>query len=179
MQHIGLTQLIPGNPGTSFVVALLFAAQQKYGRPTSNQEQLQLFTQGILASRAVFFSGVCGAIARVTGKTVTVTSNNKSLLRLAATEIDPACVTLKHSVLNMITIRQLLRTQRYLVLSVDLFAFSGYHDYHFVCLAEHGDGYEIFEPKQGVLFYADHPYVAQLVRSVPDCLNDTPICFML
>lgn len=179
MQQNYPTQLIPGNPGTSFVVALLYAAHQKYGHQSNNEDQLTLFAQGIIASRNVFFSGICNEIAQATNKKLTILSNSKRLLHLASPEVDPTHITLKHNALDITSVERLLDTYRYVVLSVDLFAFRKYHDYHFVCINRHSNLYEIFEPKQGAVTYKDQKDVEQLIRSASEGLGDISVCFVV
>ena len=63
LNNTDFKQLIPGNPGTSFVVALMYGLNKKYDIKLSNDDQLKLFTDGIVSSRKVFFSGVLEEIA--------------------------------------------------------------------------------------------------------------------
>jgi hypothetical protein len=173
-----LQQLIPGNPGTSFVTCLLFVLRQKYNKKVNNQDQLSLFTEGIVHSRKVFFSGVITQISILFKKKITFFSNSTYILRLAKSEINNSNPVLFNS-LDNIRIAELLDTYTYIVLSVDMFVFRKYHDYHFVSITKRNDFYEIFEPKSGKIIQMTTEELEQLTTSVTIGLKDILMCFVL
>lgn len=172
-------QLIPGNPGTSFVVALLYALKKKYQLDIENEEQLSLFTSGIVHSRKVFFSGVISEIANRYGKEITFLSNSDFILRLARPEVDKKMIRMEKNILTSQDIDALIIKYEYIVFSVDMYAFKGYHDYHFVCISKKEDIYEVFEPKSGKVYEKNADQIASLLSSVTIGLKDILMCFVL
>lgn len=108
-------QLIPGNPGTSFVVALLYTIEKKYNQYCSNEDQLFLFTKGIVNSRKVFFSGTINEIALYFKKNVIFFSNSKFILNLAKSEINSKIVSIAFSKLDKEALEQLLKAYKFVV----------------------------------------------------------------
>jgi hypothetical protein len=174
-----LTQLIPGNPGTSFVVALLYAIQQKYGENVLNDDQLILFTRGIIKSRNVFFSGVINEIALRFNKQIVFLTNSVFVLKLAKPEINKKVVDVVFSKLDKKAFDKLLNIYGYVVFSVDMFEFRKYHDYHFICISRKHDYYEVFEPKSGLVFKKSEKEIEALINSVTIGLKDILMCFVV
>lgn len=172
-----LKQLIPGNPGTSFVVSLMYALKEKYNIEITNDDQLPLFTKGIVSSRNVFFSGVLNVIAEKYGHKISAFSNSQFIINLAKPELDG--VTMALNDLKLADVDELLKTHKYVVISVDMFEFRKYHDYHFVCISKMGDSYQAYEPKDGVVKKIDRNEAQKLILSVPDGLKDIVIAFCI
>jgi len=174
-----LTQLIPGNPGTSFVVALLYVMRQKYGENVSNDDQFTLFTRGIITSRKVFFSGVINEIATHFNKQIIFLSNSAFILKLAKSEINKKFISTAPSKLNKAEFDRLLSAYGYLVFSVDIFEFRKYHDYHFVCISRKHNHYEVFEPKSGLVIEKNEKEIEVLINSIVFGLKDILMAFAI
>jgi hypothetical protein len=173
-----LTQLIPGNPGTSFVTCLLFVLQQKYGEKIKNEDQLSLFANGIVYSRKVFFSGIINHLSLQFKRNITFLSNSMYILRLAKSETNKNNQLLFNT-LDKKSIETLLNRYTYIVFSVDMFVFRNYHDYHFVSITKKNNIYEIFEPKSGKVIKMNTNELEELIASVPLGLKDILMCFVL
>lgn len=174
-----LKQLIPGNPGTSFVVALLYLVRQKYHIRIENEDQLLIFVRGIVKSRKVFFSGVINEIAHKYKLKSDIFSNSQFIIKQAQDEIDDKYVSLSVNKLDVTSVKELLSKYEYVVLSVDIFQFLSYHDYHFVCLSKESNSYKIFEPKSGQIQIMDVDRTTELILSVRTGLNDILLCFCM
>ena len=174
---IKLKQLVPGNPGTSFVVCMLYAISKKYGIKVSNEDQLSIFVDGIVNSRKVFFSGILNTIASKFNLKVHAFINNTFLIRLAKGEVDKKIVKLELNQLDMNEIKRLLDEFEYITFSVDMFVFMGYHDLHFVCISKTRDGYEVFEPKFGRVEKMTERELEVLINSVQKGLGDVSFGF--
>lgn len=174
-----LTQLIPGNPGTSFVVSLLYVLQQKYGANISNDDQLNFFARGITKSRKVFFSGTINEIASYFNKKITFLTNSAFVLNLARPEINKEDVDAVFSKLDKDALDNLLSIYEYIVFSVDIFEFKKYHDYHFVSIFRNQDQYKVFEPKSGLVFEMNKEEIEVLINSITAGLKDILMCFVI
>ena len=179
MVNTQLKQLIPGNPGTSFVVALLYALKQKYKVEIKNNDQLTLFSKGIVNSRNVFFSGVINEIAAHFNKKITFLSNSAFILKLARPELNKVEIKAEQSILDKAVLDKLIETNGYVVFSVDIYQFKGYHDYHFVCISKESGVYKIFEPKSGDVFEKDKSEIVELISSITLGLKDILMCFVV
>ena len=173
-----LIQLIPGNPGTSFVVCLLYALNHKYDLRIPNKDQLSIFTKGIVNSRQVFHSGILNLIAQKYKHNISAFTNNQIIKKLAEEEINKKRVSFSLMKLNFENIKKLLDRFEYVTLSVDIYFFDPYyHDYHFCCLSKNGKNYSVFEPKRGVTKRLGSEGLKQLVFSVEKDLSDAILAF--
>lgn len=172
-------QLIPGNPGTSFVVALMYVLDKRYGVKLSNEGQLKLFTDGIVNSRKVFFSGVLEEIAKRFNKSIEATIGDQFVYQWAKEEITSGLIAVKHDYLNAVKVGMLLEKYGATVLSVDVSLFLPYHDYHFVTLEKIGNQYQIFEPKSGNIYDLPASNLEKLINSISEGLNDIPMAFCI
>lgn len=171
-------QLIPGNPGTSFVVALLYIINNKYKTEIYNKDQLSIFTKGIVKSKKVFWSGILNTIASNFNLNISVYSNSNDIIESAKSEINKKCVSLELNPLDPSSIDELLSKFDYLALSVDLYAISRlYHDYHFVSIKKEDNEYEIFDPKSGTSKVIGKRELTKLAKSVPNYLDDILLAF--
>ncbi|RJQ24428.1 hypothetical protein C4577_08010 [Candidatus Parcubacteria bacterium] len=177
--EINFKQLIPGNPGTSFIVALLYALQQKYKEKITNEDQLSIFSEGIVKSRNVFFSGIINEIAKNYNHKITILSNNTYLLNLADEEINKNQVDIKFSRLQWDESIKLIREYKYLIFSVDIYYFRKYHDYHYVCISKQYNNFQIFEPKSGNVEIINKYQAQKLIQSLTSGLKDVLICFAI
>jgi len=170
-------QLIIGNPGTSYVVGLLALLHEKYGYPIENQDQLEIFTTGVVHSHQVFFSGVLNTLAKKYQLRLQVLTDSEIIIDRARGELSSR-VTIAHNPLGWPEILTLLDQQGALVLSVDLFILAGYHDYHFVLLQKiDGETYRLFEPKAGESRSISRSELETLVTSVRTGLQDVLLAF--
>lgn len=174
-----LKQLIPGNPGTSFVVALLYAIQHKYNENVQNEDQLSLFAKGIVNSRNVFFSGIINEISLHFNKEIIFLSNSSFILKLAKPELNTSLTKTKFSKLDKSTIDNLIEDYGYIVFSVDIYQFKQYHDYHFVCMTKENGLYKVYEPKTGKEFEFDEVKIIELINSITTGLKDILMCFVV
>lgn len=170
-------QLIPGNPGTSFVVCLLYVLHKKYGHIIKKEDQLSLFTTGITKSEQTFFSGVINEIAHYFSCNIVILSDTKHILNLARTEIDSRCIRLEHNALNEKSFDKYLEKYSYIVFSVDMILYRNYHDYYYVCISKKRSLYEVFEPKSAIIELVSKKKVKELISSIPIRLEDSLICF--
>jgi hypothetical protein len=170
-------QLIIGNPGTSYVVALLALLHQKYGYDIQNQAQMEIFTAGVVNSRQVFFSGVLNALAAKYQIRVQVLTDSEVLLVRAVGELSSQ-IKIALNPLGLSEILSLLDRQGALVLAVDLFSLAGYHDYHFVLLQKsNATTYRLFEPKSGESKNISRTELESLATSVRAGLKDVSLAF--
>jgi hypothetical protein len=176
---VNLKQLIPGNPGTSFVVSLMYAARCKYGIKTNNKDQLSLFTKGIVNSRNVFFSGVLNRIASGFDHKIFAFTNRKLLINLARNELNKELVEIKLNRLGKDEVKKLISKYFLIVFSVDMNYFRPYHDYHFVCIGKKDNKYEVFEPISSKTVLLDENEFQKLIISVSQGLRDVTIAFCL
>jgi len=174
-----LRQLIPGNPGTSFVVALLYILQQKYSVLIKNADQVSIYAEGISKSRKVFFSGVLNKIAAKYDKQLVFLTNSESLLKSARSELVSNHVITEYSTLDYSAIRKLLTTHGFVAISIDLFYFRNYHDYHFVAVSKQGNTYIVFEPKEGICHKLSRGEFMKLIRSVYAGLADVSMALCI
>ncbi len=173
-----LIQLIPGNPGTSFVVCLLYALNHKYSLKIPNKDQLSIFTKGIVNSRQVFHSGVLSLIAQKYKHNISAFTNNQIVKKLAEEEINKKRVSFFLMKLNFENIKRLLNKFQYVTLSVDIYFFyRDYHDYHFCCLGKNGRNYSVFEPKRGVTKKLNTEELEKMISSVEKDLSDAILAF--
>lgn len=174
-----LKQLVSGNPGTSFVVALLYVLNKKFHVVVKNDDQLLIFKEGMVKSRKVFFSGVLKEIGLKYKRRVSFLTNSKFLLRLAEGEVDKKLVRMEYNQLSLDKVRELVEKYEFVVLSVDLYLFNNYHDYHFVTIFRENDGYRVFEPKNGEIKKLNADEFSRLVASVSEGLKDVMMVFCL
>lgn len=174
-----LKQLIPGNPGTSFVVALLYTLNKKFSIPINNNDQLPIFTEGITKSRKVFFSGILNQIASKYQYKISFITNSKSLQKLAKEEIDKKLVKTVYNPLSENEIKKLIKKYEFVTLSVDLYFFKNYHDYHFVTISKGKNSYLIFEPKSGEIKNLKEKEFSELIASVDKGLKDVMAVFCI
>lgn len=122
MGKTSFSQLIPGNPGTSFVVCLLYTLQGKYGLETSNEDQLKLFMDGIAVSPVIFHCGILSTIATRYNKSIYAYTNNEEVLSLSLREVDSKRVTYEQKNLGFNDIKRLLNEFTFVTLSADIFS---------------------------------------------------------
>jgi len=173
-----LIQLIPGNPGTSFVICLLYALNHKYGLKIPNKDQLPIFTRGIVNSHQVFHSGILNLVAQKYKHNISAFTNNQMAKKLAEGEINKKRVSFSLMKLNSENIKKLLDKFQYVTLSVDIYFFYPYyHDYHFCCLGKNGKNYSVFEPKRGITKKLSTGELEQMISSVEKDLSDATLAF--
>jgi len=173
-----LVQLIPGNPGTSFVVCLLYALNHKYDLKIPNKDQLSIFTKGIVNSRQVFHSGILNLIAQKYNHRISAFTNNQIVKKLAEEEIIKKWVSFSLMKLNFENIKKLLDKFQYVTLSIDIYFFYPYyHDYHFCCLSKKGKNYRVFEPKRGATRKLSPEELEKMISSVEKDLSDAFLAF--
>ena len=171
------TQLILGNPGTSFVVCLMQVLQQKYGYKFDNEDQIKIFMKGIVNSPKVFWSGVINHLALKYRKEIQVFVNQIWFKKFAEIEVDSEYVFISHNPLTLDAINIILDTYQYIVLTVDINFFLPYHDYHFVTISKNKSNYSVFEPKSGKTILMTGAKFTKLITSVTTGLNDISIAF--
>ena len=172
-------QLIPGNPGTSFVVALMYVLSKKYDIKLSNEDQLKLFTDGIVNSRKNFFGGILVVIAEQFKKEIEIIIGDKFVYQRSIEETANNLITIQNDFIDVDKTERLLEKHKLITLSVDINLFLPYHDYHFVALEKVSDRYQVFEPKGGNVYDLPAIELEKLVSSIREGLNDTPMAFCI
>lgn len=172
-----LKQTIPGNPGSCFVVCLLYVLNKKYGHEIKKEHQSDFFVKGIVKSEKTFFSGILNEIAHHFDCKIVIFSNATNILNGAREEIDEKRIKLKHSLLNETIFDRYLERYSYIVFSVDMILYRNYHDYYYVCISKKGNEYEVFEPKSAIIELVSKKKVKELISSIPIRLKDSLICF--
>lgn len=166
-------QLISGNPGTSFIVCLLYILKKKHQAKVANKEQLSVFVNGIVHCRRVFFSGILNTFAKKYKRKITAYTNEPLVIALADSELDKKNVDFRFNKLNLKNILKLLTKFEYIVLSVDLhFFYKEYHDFHFCCINKQKREFVVFEPKYSNFFILDATELEELLHTTEKDLSD-------
>ncbi len=175
-----LTQLIPGNPGTSYVTCLMFALSKKYNIEIANDKQIEIFCNGISVSRKTFFAKTIDLISNEYDKHIYGFTDNMYLLNLAKDESDNLLVSYRTFSLNEVTLNELIERYGYVILSADIFYFNNsYHDYHFCCIGKHKGKYSLFEPKSGTEKEVSNQEIKRLIQSISKNLSDAVLAFCI
>ncbi len=175
-----LQQTIPGNPGSSFIVALMFIIRNRFNLPVPNALQDEIFTKGIVRSPAVFFTGALHEFSRIFKVSLHVISDNKVLLQRGIASCTSNQISFAYSRLDERKIETLLDQYGFIVLSIDLsVVHMGYSDYHFVCLYKQNQTTYLFDPKYSKTMIIDDDSLEDMVFSIKRSLNDARICFLI
>jgi hypothetical protein len=176
-----ISQLIPGNPGTSYIACLIFTLNTKYAANISNDEQLKIFCDGMNQSRKTFFAKTLNIISKEFKHDIKAYVSNNVLLRLAKEEAEDNTTTYEPLLISRENILKLIAQYQYITISTDIYYFNNhsYHDYHFCCFFMDDNVLRVFEPSSGSVRTITRKDLDEIIDSVTKELKDSTLVFCL
>lgn len=167
-----ITQLVRGNPGTSYLTCLM----QLSGLSFQQEDQYTIFANGIRYKVDTFWAGVLSEFTLMTGCAVKVFVDSSHYTRIAAQDVAALQGQIFVEFQSDTWRRINSLSSKGCAVSVDLWCLGyGYHDYHFVVVKAVASCFSVYDPLSGVTRIISRRELGVLCISVKNNLGDVTI----